>query len=66
MGGEKNEGEGKKKKEHLNMATTTMAALDFPQVSGTRPGHWTPDCLGKYQMRGSMCDVAHLPLFVDP
>lgn len=47
MGGEKNEGEGKKKKEVLNMATATTATPDVPQVSGTRPGHWTPDCLGK-------------------
>lgn len=30
MGGKKNEGEGKKKKEHLNMAANTMATPDFP------------------------------------
>lgn len=45
---------------------TTMATPDFPQLSGPRPGHWTPDCLGKYQTSGSMGSVAHLPLFMDP
>lgn len=43
-------------------ATGTVTLPDFPLLSGTRPGHWIPDCLGKYQMCGA--NVPPLPLCI--
>lgn len=45
-------------------AIGTIIIPDVPHVSGTRPGHWIPDCLGNPRCVVACANMPSLYLYV--